>query len=302
VLLIGATGLLGSEICKAILAREDLSLRALRRPGKPEADAELASLGIEVFHGDVLDPQSLQPAMTGVNVVVCALPNDPRSFVPGHRNLLQAAENAGVSRFVPSDFAIDFFKLDSDENFNLAMRKEVAPLYERRRVRPIHILNGAFMDTLLDPRSRFIDWERGTVRYFGDGKQACDFTSVADTAQYVAYVCADPEAPEVLRVAGDVLTIPEFAAAVSRGTGKTIEALPAGTVDDLKRLIAEKQSAGGNPWDWIPLQYVHNMVSGRAKLDAIDNDRYPEVRPETLEQFACRTGIAGAHGMSHTDH
>ena len=91
----------------------------------------------------------------------------------------------------------------------------------------------------------------------------------------------------------------ELAAAVARGTGRGIEAIPQGSVDDLAALIAEKQTASTNPWEWLPLQYVHNMVSGRAKLDPLDNGRYPEVQPETVEAFAGRTGAGGARGMSH---
>jgi nucleoside-diphosphate-sugar epimerase len=201
---------------------------------------------------------------------------------------------------VPSDFSIDFFRLREDENFNLEMRLRVAPLFEGRRVRPIHVLNGAFTDTVLDPQAPFIEWDRHVLPYFGDGRQPCDFTSVADTGRYVAAACADPDAPEVLRVAGDVLTMPEFAAAVSRATGTTITAERRGSVEDLARLIAERQQGAATPWDYLPLQYQHNMVSGRAKLQPLDNGRYPQVSPESVEAFARRVGLGGARGLSHS--
>ena len=71
--------------------------------------------------------------------------------------MLRLPNERGVSRLVPSDFSFDFFKLEAQENFNYAMRKQVVPLFEGRRVRPVHILIGVFMDTMLDPRGLSID-------------------------------------------------------------------------------------------------------------------------------------------------
>lgn len=289
VLLVGATGMLGSAIVEAVLRRSELSLRVLTRPGKPDAAAALRARGVEIAEGDVMTPSSLPATVEGVDVVVSALGNDPHVFVPGHQNLIDAAERAGVSRLVPSDFSVDFFKLDAQENFNLAMRKQVAPLFDGKRVRPLHILNGAFIDTQMDPRAPFINWKNNVLPYFGDGTQPGDFTSVADTARWVAAACADPAAPEVLRFAGEMLTMPQFAEAISRGLGRRIEARRQGSLDDLVRLIADKQKTAANPFEWIALQYHHNMVSGRGKLTPLDNARYPEVQPETVEQFARRT-------------
>lgn len=300
VLLVGASGMLGGAIADAILERPSLTLRVLVRRGRSESVSVLGTRGAEIVQGDAADAATLPEAMVGTDVVVCGLPNDPQVFVSGHRNLLTAAENAGVSRFIPSDFAVDFFKINADENDNLAMRKQVAPLFDKSKVRPIHILIGAFMDTMLDPRAPFIDWATNTLPYFGDGQQACDFTSVRDAARYVAAACAESDPPEVLRLAGDVLTMPQLAASISRALGEPLVATSQGSVDDLGRLIAQKKAMADNPWEWLSLQYHHNMVSGRAKLNPLDNSRYPDITPESLESFAKRGGEGGARGMSHS--
>lgn len=224
--------------------------------------------------------------MERIDVVISALHNDPKVCLAGHQNLIDTAERLSVRRLVPSDFSVDFLKLEADENFNLAMRKQVAGMFAGRRVRPVHVLLGAFMDTMLDPRTPFIDWQGGVLPYFGDGEQLCDFTSVADAGRYVAGVCADPAPPEVLRVAGDVLTMPQFAEAGARGTGRRLEARRQGSIEDLAGLIAQKTRHAATPMDYVMLQYHHNMVSGRAKLEPLDNARYAYVQPETIEQFA----------------
>ena len=300
VLLVGATGMLGSSILEALLAKGGFNVRTLLRPGKPEVVSKLQARGVETFEGDAMQPATLPGAMQGVDVVVSALHNDPRIFVPGHENLIAAAEAAGVERFVPSGFSVDYFKIEEDENFNLAMRKQVVPLFEGKRMRPIHVLNGAFLDTMLDPRAPFLDWTDRVLPYFGDGEQACDFTSVADTGRYVAEVCADAEAAEVVRVAGEALTMPGFAAALSRAFDKPIEARRQGSLEDLTRLIESKKKTATNPFEWIALQYHHNMVSGRAKLDPLDNGRYPNVEPASVEEFARMAGEDGAEGLGRS--
>ncbi len=300
VLLIGATGMLGGAILEALLNRETLHVRALLRPGKPGVAESLKARGVEVAEGDVMDPKSLPSAMEGIDVAVVALHNDPNLFVPGHKNLIDAAEAAGVERLIPSDFSVDLFKIDEEENFNLAMRKQVVPCFEGRRVRPIHVLIGAFMDTMLDKRFPLVDWERRTLPFFGDGKQPCDFTSVEYAGRYVAAVCADRQAPEVVRFAGDMLTMPELAGAMTRAFDQAITPEPQGTVDQLAALIETKKETAENPLEWIALQYHHNMVSGRAKLDPLDNQRYPEVSPLPFEAFARKTGEGNAHGIGNT--
>lgn len=301
VLLVGATGMLGGAILDALLQSLNVQVRALLRPGKPEVAAKLRERGIEIAEGDVLSPATLPAAMDSVDVVVSALHNDPRLFVPGHANLIEAADKAGVSRLVPSDFSVDFLKLEESENFNLAMRKQVVPLFKGRSVRPIHVLIGAFMDTMLDKRFPLVDWSNRTLPYYGDGKQPCDFTCVADAGRYVAAACEDLDAPEVLRVAGDVLTMPGMADAISAAFAEPVQAVSQGSVEDLTEQIELKKTTAENPMEWIALQYHHNMVSGRAKLDPLDNARYPRVQPVSFEEFARATGEGNAHGIGNTN-
>ncbi|MBY0547371.1 MAG: NmrA family NAD(P)-binding protein [Candidatus Obscuribacterales bacterium] len=286
VLVVGATGMLGSEIVKALLAEGNHNIRALVRNPEREFERYLRSKGVELVAGDAMDPATLPSHLVGVDVVVSAIGNDPATFVKIHSNLIEAATKAGVPRVIPSDFSVDFFKIDESENFNLAMRKAVANLFEGQNVRPIHVLNGAFMDTLLDRNVPFIDWERKVVPFFGDAGQKCDFTSVADTAKFVAAICDEDNPPEVVRIAGDVLTMPEFARSISQGLGEQLTAECKGSLGDLESFIESKKANASNPFDWIAWQYHHNMVSGRAKMDLIDNSRYPCVQPLSAADFA----------------
>src|SRR5712671_6164279 len=107
ILVVGATGLLGSEICR-LLCGSKHSVRGLVRPGSPREDI-LRDLGVETVRGDLRDPGSLAAACQGVTTIISAatgagrrLPDDNAKSVDrdGQRALLAAAQRAGVQRFV----------------------------------------------------------------------------------------------------------------------------------------------------------------------------------------------------------
>ncbi|MBX9941307.1 MAG: NmrA family NAD(P)-binding protein [Candidatus Obscuribacterales bacterium] len=286
VFLVGATGMLGGEIVKALVSQGKHRIRALVRDTNKESAIELKSHGVELVLGDGSDISALGDQMKGFDLVISALGNDPSTFVKVHSNLIEAANRAGVSRLIPSDFSVDFFKISESENFNLAMRKEVAKLFESKEVRPIHILNGAFMDTLLDRHVPFIDWGKKVVPFYGDPMQKCDFTSIEDTAKFVAAICEEDNTPETVRIAGDVLSMPEFASSISEGLQERFTAESRGSLKDLENLIESRKKTAVNPFEWIAWQYHHNMVSGRAKMDPLDNMRYSQVQPLRAKDFA----------------
>ncbi|HWP35748.1 MAG TPA: hopanoid-associated sugar epimerase [Thermodesulfobacteriota bacterium] len=107
VLVTGATGFVGNAVARRLVARGD-RVRVLVRPG---ADRRLlAGLDVEPVAGDLRDPASLDRAMAGVETCYHVAASyrlwspDPRelyeSNVTGTRNLLAAAERAGVRRVV----------------------------------------------------------------------------------------------------------------------------------------------------------------------------------------------------------
>jgi uncharacterized protein YbjT (DUF2867 family) len=104
VLVTGGTGFVGPRIVHALRA-EGQDVRALVR--RPERGAQLARLGVELATGDVTEPASLTAALAGCTHVVhlvAILKGRPQDFdrvmTQGTRNLIAAATNAGVERFV----------------------------------------------------------------------------------------------------------------------------------------------------------------------------------------------------------
>jgi uncharacterized protein YbjT (DUF2867 family) len=104
VLVTGATGFIGPHVVHALRARE-IPVRALVRDRS--RSSRLVAWGAELVEGDVTDPASLRAAATGADAVVHLVAiikgsraDFERVMAQGTRNVVAAAEAAGVRRFV----------------------------------------------------------------------------------------------------------------------------------------------------------------------------------------------------------
>lgn len=95
ILIVGATGFLGQETTRQLLAAGH-RVRVMART--PEKAASLKEAGAEVVAGDLIDPASLQRACAGAEVVIAAAHsllgrgryNSPKVDDSGHRSLIDA--------------------------------------------------------------------------------------------------------------------------------------------------------------------------------------------------------------------
>jgi uncharacterized protein YbjT (DUF2867 family) len=104
VLVTGATGFIGPHVVH-VLRAEETPVRALVR--NPTRAGRLNAWGAELATGDVTDPASLRAACEGVDAVVhlvAIIKGSPLDFErvmsEGTRNVVAAAQEAGVRRFV----------------------------------------------------------------------------------------------------------------------------------------------------------------------------------------------------------
>jgi uncharacterized protein YbjT (DUF2867 family) len=104
VLVTGGTGFVGPKVVHALRA-EDRPVRVLAR--KPERHEQMRAWGCEIVQGDMTDAASLRRASEGCDAVVhlvAILLGKREAFervmVQGTRDLVAAAKEAGVKRFV----------------------------------------------------------------------------------------------------------------------------------------------------------------------------------------------------------
>ena len=109
ILVVGATGLVGSEVCHRLMRRGEPVRALVRTTSSKEKVEALRSSGVELCVGDLKDPQSIVAACRGVNSVISTAsstltrqPGDSIQSVDaaGQLNFVKAAKDANVARFL----------------------------------------------------------------------------------------------------------------------------------------------------------------------------------------------------------
>ena len=141
-LVTGATGLIGHSVVRALAKNGETTTILVRTQAK--AERWLGDCNATLLNGDLTDPATLEPALDGVDVVYHAagipeqwLP-DSRLFhqvnVKGTANLIEAALNAGVKRFVYTS-TIDVFAAQKGDLYDETMLdpKAKGTVYEQSK-------------------------------------------------------------------------------------------------------------------------------------------------------------------------
>lgn len=274
----GATGDLGGRITRALRER-GARVTALVRPGTAPARLDpLRALGVTIASVDLSSTAEVAAACAGASCVVSALAGLRDVIVDAQTVLLEGALEASVPRFIPSDFSIDFTKFPAGQNRNLDLRREFHQRLDRAEIAATTIFNGAFADMLPTGQMPVFLFKLRRVLYWGSADQRMDFTTKDDTAAFTASAALDASTPRFLRIAGDQRSARELAAVAREVTGRRFRLLRPGGLGLLGLLIKVARTIA--PGDeqlypaWQGMQYMHNMLGGRAKLAPLDNHRY----------------------------
>jgi len=291
VLVAGASGMLGNRVAAHLLDQSDADVRLLLResvpsdPGKAVTIRALTDRGAVVV-GDVTDPSSLADATEGVDTVVSALQGGEAVLVNGQVALATAAADRGVRRFLASDFAIDLFAA-TEVGPQFEVRRRAAAAIDALPMEVVHVLNGVFMDGMLDPaQPGLLDVGTGTVMLWGSGDEPFDATTVKDTARFTARVATDPEDRSGVRyVSGSRTSWNEVIALTEKLTGRTFTRNVVGDAHSLRQVVAQAE----DPWSVVMQWYALAMLT-TPPFPTTENDRYPDARPTTVQDY-----LADAH-------
>lgn len=200
ILVVGATGLLGSEICRQ-LAAKGKSVRALVRATSDQTKVQaLRDLGIKVTQGDVRDRASLDAACQGVRGVISTVSAVPFSYEAGENdiqsvdtdgvtNLIGAAQAAGVKHFIYTSFS---GQLDLDFPLGSAKRTVEQRLKESGLTYTI-LHPSFFIEIWLSPALGF-DAANAKATIYGTGEQAISWISFQDVARFAVASLDNPAA------------------------------------------------------------------------------------------------------------
>ncbi|KAJ5225867.1 hypothetical protein N7468_007092 [Penicillium chermesinum] len=284
----GATGALGKLVTHALLKR-GVAVKALVRPNTaPNRTNDLRDAGATIVPIDLSNVQALTHELEGSKCVVSTLQGLKDVMHTTQGNLLDASVAAKVPRFIPSDFSLDFTKTAPGSNRNLDIHREFHDRLNKSGIAWTSILNGGFLD-LMAGESPLINHKSRTLPYVGQPDQLLDYTSMVDTAAFTAAVAADPNpTPKFLRIASVTASVQDIADTLTTIYGVQYTPRWMGTIWTAQLMISTMRLFGGENEIfpvWQGMQYMVNMMSGDGKLEPLDNDRYPDIAWDRLEDF-----------------
>ncbi len=287
-LVAGGTGNLGYRIVKA-LRNKDVEVRVVVRSSSSYERMEmLENLGAKIYKVRSWSLDELKTACLEVSCVVSALAGLRDVVIDAQKILLDAAIAAGVPRFIPSDYSLDFTRFSYGENRNLDLRREFHEYLDKMSIRSTSIFNGAFTE-LLTNEMPVILFKQRLILYYGNADYKWGFTNLDNTATYTALVALDPSSPRYLRIAGDLISPREIKVVTSEVTGQPFRLFRPGGKGLLGILIriARKFAPGENELypAWQGMQYMHNMIDERSAIAQLNNDRYPEIEWTTVKDI-----------------
>lgn len=193
ILVVGATGVLGSEICR-LLRESGQDVRALVRHGSPR-EARLTNLGVSVVNGDMASRVALEEACAGVKVVISTATamgstekgNSLRAVDrDGQLLLVEVAKAAGVEHFIHISLSPNL----GGNSPLVRYKREVAHAVRSSGMRWTILQPSVFMDIWL---SNLLGWDfaKAQAMIFGSGAGRISYISVNDVARYAVLATHD---------------------------------------------------------------------------------------------------------------
>lgn len=190
ILVVGATGSVGGEICRRLAASGQPVRALVRESSAPDKVSALQAMGVETVVGDLRDRASLDAACRGISAVITTVSSMPFSYVPGQNDiastdmagamrLVDAAVAAGAGHFTYTSFSAN---LDVD-----------TPLFRAKRAVEQHVIGSGLGYTILRPSCFMEAWLSPMVGFdpaaaratiYGTGTEPVSWIAVGDVAEF----------------------------------------------------------------------------------------------------------------------
>ncbi len=285
ILVVGASGLLGSKVATALKER-GFEVRGLCR--NPAKHPELAEKGLELVQGDLRQPDSLVKACKGVKTVVATanavMGNGDNSSkkvdLDGYRALIDAAKKEGVAHFIFISISGDIANSPVD--------------FARHKYATEEYLKASGIDyTIIRPQAYMETWgtvvgdsilKKGKTLVFGRGDNPVSFISAEDVKEFIVLAVNEPTLRnKIIELGGPgSFTVNELVEKFARAGGKSpkVTHLPL-PVLRLMRLVVKPLKPGiGNI---IGLSIMLDTTPSVTDSSELANQY--KVKQTTLDQF-----------------
>jgi len=292
-LVVGATGVLGGEICRKLRERGE-DVRALVRKTSDAGKVQrLRDLGCEVVVGDLQDRKSMDRACAGVWSVISTAttmasrqPHDSltKTDLEGQLSLIDAAERHDVKRFVLISASSN---LEGDTSLHKAKRKVEEKLRESGIAYTI-LRASCFMEIWLSPYFGFDALNR-KARILGAGDRPISFISLHDVAEFaVQSIDGDAAANHTFDIGGpQALTALQVVKIFEKLAGERFD-----VVHVPEHVLKQQYDAAKEDYEKT-IAGLALGVCGGDEIDMTDVLRRFPVQMKSVEQFARESLAAG---------
>ncbi len=228
ILVVGATGYLGMEICRQLTAANKNVAGLVRNTSSQERVNALKQWGVQLIEGDLKDRSSIKKALQGVTTVISTASStmskqngDSIQTVDndGQANLVDEAMAAGVSQYI----YISIPSMGGDFPLEHAKRKVEKKIMSSSMTYTI-LQPTFFTEAWLSPAIGF-DFPNAKATIYGEGKNKISWISIQDVAAFaVASVDNAVAKNKTIELGGpDALSPLEVVSLFEKASGKKFE-------------------------------------------------------------------------------
>ncbi len=210
ILVVGATGFLGMEVCRQLTANHKNVFGLVRKTAAEEKTKALKQWGVQLVEGDLKDRAAIQHALKGINTIISTASStfsrqegDSIQTVDneGQSNLVDEAKAAGVKQFIFISFVF------TADGFPLQTAKERAEKKLMSSGMTYTILKPSFfMEAWLSPAVGF-DFPNAKASIYGEGKNKISWIAIPDVAAFAVASVENSEAKNKTMVIGGPETL-----------------------------------------------------------------------------------------------
>jgi nucleoside-diphosphate-sugar epimerase len=282
----GGTSGIGSNVVREILATNKHRVVVLSRSERPALEEK----GVSVRVVDYGSAQSLEIALQGVHTVISCIWSFGPDFETSQLALVKAAKNAGVKRFVPSDWATDHY----DSVSAYAGKITVWNAVKASGLDYTRFINGIWMNLwgLGTPRNEaealcgysgppfLIDMKKRTALIPGDGSQKVVFTNMGDVGKFVAASLDLQHWEPDSRIVGDEKSYAEVVKMAESITAARFEKTYYPTSQ-----ITTVLEGNPDPEQLFFHEFMQLIVDGGLEFKANLNSKFPGIKPISVEEY-----------------
>lgn len=214
----GATGHLGRLVIENLLERGVAAGRIVALARNPDKAAGLADRGVQVRPADYARPETLVPALQGVETLVFVSGSEAGQRIPQHRNVVDAARQAGVRLIAYTSI----LKADTSGVQLAAEHRATEEMIRASGIPFVFLRNSWYLENYAGTLPSAL--EHGALLGSADDGRVSAATRADFAAAAAAVAAGEGHENRIYELGGDeAFTLSELAAVIAEAGGRPVE-------------------------------------------------------------------------------